>query len=636
MKDNTKFALQGKAVEILFVYCHGCKEYTHYDGNEPVVCNIGHRINGPYVKVPSIATLNFICPACKSHSNLSNFTNLGYFVCFSCFYKPKFGEKCTISIIPERKRYNNIPVAWIPNQNRYQPKNILVHGAMNDRYTDAKEVFYPSHTVGQIVLRSLLTGRIDTISAHVWKCDSCDKYNEFEFERKSICICGRSQDTSNYFNRIRFFETIKVHFKIKCNSCKQECYLRDWFVDNALNCPNINCEARRPLVGEEMELNRILDPVQIPGGVECKVQPDKWNIWVFKVQENFIFPAPRKESCVTAAEPMRAEARVEPSVHVETRQILPQVGKKKKSFGERAPFRECYMGYADEFDDEDEDYLPAPVSSSTTTMLDKFLTRRIVALDVECFQGVGQTTGNRAMLVSLYGDKEEKGKGELIIDRRWIKYGPGVQADWPYEQLISNGITRTMYNYYSKSAPLIDTFREELLELCTGKIVLHHGPNDLHSLGITPFLAPENWDITFVDTQNYFKYNFGAGLQPAGLKALVKKFLNLDIQTSSHSPTEDAKALYQLVKTTIIANKSLNIRIDSLPPKTAIDLTFYCLCPFNRECHCRCKLSLEPDIFHCHCNCRCNYNFDGQRKSSMKLSKDLFHKMRKNFATAFA
>lgn len=148
--------------------------------------------------------------------------------------------------------------------------------------------------------------------------------------------------------------------------------------------------------------------------------------------------------------------------------------------------------------------------------------------------------------------------------------------------------------------------RERILSSAENKIVIHHGKNDLLSLGIDP-LAVRPRNIIFVDTTFIFQCDRGHGPQPVCLKSLAQIFLSRDIQTSSHNSTEDAKTLYEVFQATVVKNMSTNIHISSVPPKENQIFKIRCLCHFKRSCECTCRIRYSPNLFECRCDCKkCN------------------------------
>lgn len=177
---------------------------------------------------------------------------------------------------------------------------------------------------------------------------------------------------------------------------------------------------------------RKLDPIRFPNGEMFNILPKTFNIWRIRVVENFLSPTTVKKQ-VHIERVVPIVAPVDP--------LLP-THSYNRSFKPQQSFRPVYMGHSDEDQDEDDGYM-GPPTSATSDVLNKLLTSRVVALDVECFSGIGGSVDQYAMLVLLYGDDNVPHEPEMLIDRRWIMYGVGIKANIAYEQILSNGITST-------------------------------------------------------------------------------------------------------------------------------------------------------------------------------------------------
>lgn len=629
MISNTRFALQGRAVECLYALCAECNEYIRYEGHDIVKCAKGHLTETTrFGRTPLITSLYMKCNRCNDITNLESLKNVGFFLCLHCIYKPKFDEMCIIIHIPAVNEINGIPIESPREYSRQQFTSGVeiplrakwYFQPLPNQYPSSTEYFYPSLHMPSQLMRQLIGGKL-TIHVVVWFCvqDCKYMYNEFLYVTESQCVCGRKKDTSNIFSEET--DSVRANFDIECPSCRVIESLDEWrTAEIKLICPSCH---KSPQDESPLFIHRKLETIEDNDGERHTVYTFGSNCYIWKMEKKFV----------------HFEQNVQTST---TPRPLPRIQ------------------YSDDEDDDDDDYFnyrttahfpfkkPKVPSSSEDAELRALLTKlkegvRVFALDIECLttsirgNNRPDTNSNKAVLVSLYGDARPFPR--VQIDRAWIQLEQvsGEIIRWNGYIIKSNGITRQLYESVRQKGKTLAQMREEIMSIADKSIILHHGPNDVEALGFTrDFVQSQGRNILFFNTHLIFKQKINNNLQPVSLRKLCIKFLGSDPQQSVHNPTVDAKALYKLAKETFIAKareadcqpSDLKYKFDEpLPVPPDVKLIVNCLCHFtmrNNWCHCPCSRDENINPFNCLCSCRVCNTLNGVKIPSKVFTEQLY------------
>ena len=597
-----KWAFLDRTCDGLFVHCKKCNHLVMMEGYRPVFCNTCRvKVYGP--EIPCVVEISYICGKCGRTTKLSQISLINFFICVYCYFKPEFGyQDCYVMIEPVQDKLFNIPFAPIKSRKRRQQENYLTDFTrLSDFPYTTPNVFFPSQSISPIMFRGYLWRKIPTLWTDLACCTQCREWMEFEWVRESVCIsCNFKFDTSDFVEHENHY-TAEARLLMKCNRCEKESVLPTWSESGILKCPLC---FNQPKVGNKLDIRRQLRTFEDDEGRIFRAKHHKV-IWTWTVD------------------------RVSEHEHSQEREITShdrEINQLKRKYSEPST---C-ANTSTRTTLAPLQVAPAETSAAQFTRVEEKLKSEIpiVTFDVEAVTiryddspGVKPVHEQRAVLVSVYGDGSKKGDRKVLMDCIWLKSPFMVNNGQPifhFEQVKSNGITREIYKYNTARGKPIGLFKQEFLQICEDKIVFCHGEGDLKMLGLSEFTGR---NITWINTANVFEHEYIPGNPaPVSLKNLLKIYLDRDIQSGSHSPTEDAKALYDLVMKTMVAHGKIYYYISEVPPKIKYKPSIRCYCPFNKFCFCPCKVTYNPSIFECTCTC-CLCNFvGGQRRSEKTIT----------------
>ena len=198
------------------------------------------------------------------------------------------------------------------------------------------------------------------------------------------------------------------------------------------------------------------------------------------------------------------------------------------------------------------------------------IAKEIIAIDVEKVQ-VGKELKAAYVAVVAKGNKR---LFQAYIYRRHVRKG-GEVTNWATRY---SGITEALCD--NKSNIDITDARNQLIEIFKGRTVVGHALTaDLESLdlNIWDLRSNQKLNITFVDTQEYFRYPVDniheCGGQPISLKLLVQIYFQDENfqKTTQHCPVQDARYTGRLYTEIILKDAFLPFDYE----------TYYC----KTKCH---------------------------------------------------
>lgn len=284
-------ALNQRRVDLRLKFCVKCSTFS-MTYTATVTCltkSCGRLISAeaPDRKVP--CRIYFLCPSCDSLTNLNCLSNVWFFICLECFFRPRFGANCFVKLIPLFKRLDgcviNLPSEGLLMQR--QPSNCIslalsIWPLFLDK--DPNTIYFPSKAISSAVWNSLVAKEREFVVTDAWACNYCFSLNEFEYAKWSPCVfCNNCTDTSNFTSFLlgvqRFVTT--VSFSICCSLCSRQNTLAQWTTTGRLACPEYHCLFRFAKQGQVLKIVRTVQPCEVFPGYFLPVHSLGSNIWYY-------------------------------------------------------------------------------------------------------------------------------------------------------------------------------------------------------------------------------------------------------------------------------------------------------------------------------------------------------------------
>ena len=609
------------------ILCKKCDRWILYHGEDKISCPVwsgayGHALNtwtpgNQRVTVASKLIYRCGIPGCHHDTDVAGLTYIGYFMCEQCSFVPASGDKVELGWQPVLKMVDHHAIDESVMQtfpvNQF---NSVIQPIMDDHpeLIDQVNSLASSPNNGLFVafqvMRNYLNGR-DEVYITIVLCEKCKVWNEYLWSRDFQCYnCNQNIQVNNLADK-KYGTTSRAvyEFGIFCKNCTKPGLAPRFNLhrrgDNFRQCPR--CSS--PVVPDEdgfIEMRRRVKHVPEFDGENSaqSIVRLRWPI------NRFLYKLVGRRDQL--ADPNEPEDHM--SWQGAAASAVPSSSNKRA--------RDVYE--EDDYDHDDDEYgihlycggivfndfaegseQPKKIrgSFSDTTSRDWFKrVDRVVALDIEML--MRKNMHPIPLVVSLYGKGgyEASPIGDLMCNQI-IKCPVPLKPN--FYRLWKTGLTQ---DHITGSKDKID--RDELMDwlrgYCKDRLIIHHGDQDLISLGIDDSRArqlEQEWDCSFLDTNKLFLDDAGQGIS---VSRLASHFLNQS-QIEPHTCNEDAKLLYMIFQEAVA-------KID--PPPTVFRLSvpkiydreqsFFVTCPchLNYRCDCPCKF-IYPNFPQACKTCRC-------------------------------